>query len=351
MFSTLLHLMTISLTCSATALAITLCPRPGHAEPVTVAIIDTGADLSHPALRTHLWTNPGESGQDSQGRDKSRNQIDDDGNGFIDDVHGWNFADRRANPVDRNGHGTHIAGIIASQAPASRLMILKYYDPNADERTSMQNTIDAIRYAVKMGARIINFSAGGPSPNRRELEAIRVAGEAGVLFVAAAGNEASNSDRRPYYPADYRLPNILSVTAIDRKKRFLASSNFGLETVHVAAPGEEILSALPQGRLGSMTGTSQATAYSSGVAARYLQSLPSSQKLSLWQDPEKVIRHLIASGESNSQLKGRTRARTVINSERALLIRTEGQDVEGVVTANSAAFDPRLFSVDFESTH
>jgi len=318
--------------------------HPARADQITIAIIDTGADVAHPSLRAHLWTNPGESGKDPRGRDKSRNQIDDDGNGYIDDTHGWNFADHKARPTDTHGHGTHIAGIVAKVAPEARLMILKYYDPNADERTSLQNSIDAIHYAVRMGARIINFSAGGPSPNRREREAIQAAAAAGVLFVAAAGNEASDSDRRPYYPADYRLPNVLSVTAIDRHGRFLASSNYGLETVHVAAPGELILSALPGGQLGHMTGTSQATAYASGVAGRFLQTVPG---FAAWRDPERVIRHLIASGELNSRLKGRTRARTVIDPQRALLIRTQGQDAEGVVTANSAAFDPRLFSVDF----
>ncbi|MBX2989090.1 MAG: S8 family serine peptidase [Bdellovibrionaceae bacterium] len=285
-------------------------------EDIVVAVIDTGMDSQHADLRDNLWTNPGETGLDAQGRDKSTNGIDDDGNGFVDDVHGWNFAAGNADIRDRHGHGTHVAGLIAGQrlgvAPKVKIMVLKYYDAKLSDRDHLRNTVAAIRYAVRMNARIINYSGGGLQASSREEEAIREAAARNILFVAAAGNERSNSDILPFYPADYGLPNILSVTAIDSRQRVLASSNYGSRSVDLAAPGENILSTLPGGAYGVMTGTSQATAFASGAAALLLSQEPE------LRNPAEVIRRLVRSGEAEKALKGKTKHGVRLNVHRAL---------------------------------
>lgn len=290
--------------------------------PVVVAVIDTGVDADHPALKNQLWTNPGESGRDSRGRDKATNGIDDDRNGFIDDVHGWSFVDGSNNLSDQNGHGTHIAGIIAGKDPrplrpegadpSALLLILKYYDTKGPASENLRHTVEAIRYAVKMGVDIINYSSGGPERSLQEEMAIREAQAKGILFVAATGNEGRNLDQRSYYPAGYGLTNILSVTAHDPAERLLATSNFGQSSVDLAAPGFNILSTLPGGGYGTMTGTSQATAYVTGVAARLISKSTERPR------PEQVIAHLVGSGLDDSSLWSKTRYHVRINLQSAL---------------------------------
>lgn len=274
-----------------------------------VAVIDTGADVTHPALRKSLWTNAGETGLDDKGRDKATNGIDDDGNGFVDDVHGWNFSAHTADVRDRHGHGTHVAGLIATlgrpataPAPADvRLMILKYYDPGSAEDMNVRNSVAAIRYAVRMGARIINYSGGGLGKDPFEEEAIREASARGILFVAAAGNERSDSDRRGYFPADYDLPNILSVAAVGDDGRLTSSSNFGRKTVDLAAPGKEVLSSMPGGMWGRMTGTSQAAALATGAAVRLMARERKSRS------PADVIDELVRKAAREPALEGKTK--------------------------------------------
>ncbi|MCB0368168.1 MAG: S8 family serine peptidase, partial [Bdellovibrionales bacterium] len=173
-----------------------------------VAICDTGADINHEDLSQNIWTNPGESGFDSKGNNKASNGIDDDGNGFVDDVHGWNFVSNNNDLTDNHGHGTHIAGIIGAVAgnkkgisgiaPEVSLMIGKYYDPKVVNTDNLKNTINCIKYAVKMGANVINYSGGGVDYSQDEFNAIKEAEKKGILFVAAAGNERSNSDQFHY---------------------------------------------------------------------------------------------------------------------------------------------------------
>jgi subtilisin family serine protease len=268
---------------------------------VIVAIIDTGADVNHPYLTKGLWTNPGESGFDQNGHNKSNNGIDDDGNGFIDDVHGWNFLAHSANLKDTHGHGTHIAGIIRSTAPDAHLMILKYYQPHAQGPALLHATASAIRYAVTMGAQIINYSGGGQGRNPEEEAAIRWAEQHGVLVVAAAGNEQSNSDVFPFFPADYGTSNLLSVTAVNSHNELLPTSNYGTNSVDIAAPGLNIFSTLPGGAYGRMTGTSQATAFVSGIAARILREHPS------LRSAEKLIKAVIRTATPEPRLAGKIR--------------------------------------------
>ncbi|XGC81976.1 S8 family peptidase [Bdellovibrio bacteriovorus] len=226
---------------------------------IVVAIIDTGVDTTHPLIRNHLWVNPKES----------KNLSDDDGNGYADDLHGWNFVSNNSDLSDNHGHGTHVAGIILQKARTGRVkfMILKYFDPDQPGEENLLNTVKAIRYAIQMKADIINYSGGGDFKSPLEEAAIRDAQKKGILFVAAAGNDGRNTDRVGYYPAGYRLSNILSVAAMDSHKKLLESSNYGLETVDIVAPGKDIHSSLPGGKYGSMTGTSQATAWVTGLVA------------------------------------------------------------------------------------
>ncbi len=289
-----------------------------------VAVIDTGVDEHHEDLMTNLWVNPGESGLDSNGRDKSNNGIDDDNNGFIDDVHGWNFVSNNNRLDDNHGHGTHIAGIIGAEAgngkgisgisPHVSLMVLKYFDPKVPNTDNLKNTIAAIQYAVKMGAHIINYSGGGTDYSQDEHDAVQLAEKKGILFVAAAGNERSNSDQHHYYPADYKLKNIISVTAIDPTTEVLASSNYGTETVDIAAPGQNILSCLPNNSYGLMTGTSQATAFVSGAAA-----LVMSHKNQYFK-AEEIKKYILATGDTATSLMAKTKTSRQLNLFKALTI-------------------------------
>jgi subtilisin family serine protease len=253
---------------------------------VTVAVVDTGIDYTHPDLKENIWINAGESGawEPPKGtsvqvscRDKSCNGIDDDNNGFVDDVVGWDFVNDVPLPYDVHGHGTHIAGIIASEpangvgvvgvCPKVKIMSLKYYDNSGIGYNNLQNTVRAIHYAVRNGAQIINYSGGGADPASSERAAIEEAQRKGILFVAAAGNDGKNNDQIPYYPASYPLDNIISVASLTKENQLLPSSNFGARSVQVAAPGLQILSDLPTGKFGTMSGTSQATAFVTGAAA------------------------------------------------------------------------------------
>lgn len=284
-------------------------PKP-PTSPTLIAIIDTGIDIKHPALQGRIWENPGESGFDSQGRPKESNGIDDDGNEFVDDVHGYDFTRSRDAVDDEHGHGTHIAGIIESISSKEKVkyMSLIYFRNGIDGESALKNSIEAVRYAIRMKVDIINYSGGGNLPNAVEKAVFEEANRQGILVVAAAGNEASNSEKRPFYPANYHLPNILSVTATDgRPGGILPSSNFGKRSVAVAAPGKEILSTLPGGRFGTMTGTSQATAFVTGAAVRVLQSARSQ---GIEPSPEFVIEKLVAAGAVSLELKGKTRNST-----------------------------------------
>jgi subtilisin family serine protease len=305
---------------------------------IIVAVIDTGADVAHEDLKNNFWVNPGETGLDAKGHDKAMNGIDDDGNGFIDDVNGWNFVSNNGTLTDNHGHGTHIAGIIGAEAgngkgiagiaPQVSLMILKYFDPKVPSTDNLRNTVNAIHYAIKMKANIINYSGGGTEFSQDEHDAIEEARKQGILFVAAAGNERSNSDHHHYYPADYGLSNIISVTAIDPSTEVLASSNYGTETVDIAAPGQNILSTLPGNAYGMMTGTSQATAFVTGAAV-----LVMAHKQNFI--PEDVKKYIIATGDSQSSLVAKTKTAHHLNLYKALTILDSDVAVSGVVASTT----------------
>jgi subtilisin family serine protease len=251
---------------------------------IIVAVIDTGVDYNHPDLSANIWVNTNEI---------PGNGKDDDGNGFVDDIRGWNFAYNNNNPMDDDvdGHGTHVAGIIGAVGNNNigvsgvnwnvKIMPLKFLDSNGEG--SISDVIAAMNYAVAMGAKVINASYTYPqscthtTPSQAERSAIQVAGNAGVLFVAAAGNYGCNNDNYPFYPASHPLNNIISVAAIDQNDAFASWSNYGLNSVHVASPGVNIYSTVHTaiGSYGFLDGTSMATPFVSGLSALIMSYQPS----------------------------------------------------------------------------
>jgi subtilisin family serine protease len=241
-------------------------------DDVVVAVIDSGINYSHPDLCSRIWINPNEI---------NNNGIDDDGNGYVDDYRGWNFARNNNNPIDENGHGTHCAGTIAAEgnngagitgvAWNCRIMPCRFL--NADGSGTVADAIEAINYAVANGADILNNSWGGGGYSEALKAAIENAQEHGVLFVAAAGNSARDNDSYASYPANYALANVMSVAATNHTDNLATFSCYGKNSVHIAAPGVNILSTVPGGYTW-MSGTSCAAPYVSGAAALLLAANP-----------------------------------------------------------------------------
>ncbi len=245
-----------------------------------IAVIDTGLDYDHDDLKSNVWKNTGEIPD---------NQIDDDSNGFVDDVVGWNFIDDTNDPFDDHfsGHGTHCAGVIAASGNngkgiagvnwSAKIMPLKIFDSSG--RTNIAAIVRAIEYAVKMSVDITSNSWGGGPYSTAMHDAIQKAGEAGQLFIAAAGNGGpdhigDNNDITPHYPSNYDLPNVIAVGSITHNDSLSTFSNYGRITVDLGAPGSLIYSTLPDGQYGFMSGTSMATPHVAGAAALILSRFP-----------------------------------------------------------------------------
>lgn len=244
---------------------------------VVVAVIDSGIDYNHPALHKNIWHNTGEI---------EGNGIDDDGNGFIDDVIGWDFYHDDPWPYDDHRHGTHCSGVIGGHAknlkgvsPNVKIMGLKFLGKSGGGSTA--NAIKAIDYAISNGAQIMNNSWGGGSFSRALEEVILESNKRGVLFVVAAGNSNKNLDSVTAYPASYKIPNVLSVAANKEDGTRASFSNYGKTTVHVSAPGYHILSSVPQGKVQYLNGTSMAAPFVSGIAALLLAANPKLDHLQL----------------------------------------------------------------------
>lgn len=247
---------------------------------VIVAVSDTGVYMRHGELESQMHVNVGETGVDAQGVDKSKNKIDDDGNGYVDDVHGWDFSSKRAAKSDNHYHGTHVAGTIAAAengfaiagvAPKAKLLVTTFI--GADGSGSEANGARSIIYAADNGAKIINCSWGGDGTSQIIDDAIMHAQQKGALIIAAAGNSARNTDKAPHVPSTSKLDNIISVGAVDGYNGSRAwFSNYGANTVDIAAPGFEIFSTKnPMYGVRKLyevlSGTSMAAPHASGVAA------------------------------------------------------------------------------------
>jgi len=335
-----------------------------NASTVVVAVIDTGVELDHPDLVDNLWINVGEI---------PGNEIDDDGNGYVDDVYGYDFWTDPSNlsanltnlsdshrPNDRWGHGTLVAGILGARGDNKigtagvvwkvSLMILKAFGPSGS-RGTVDGFVAAIDYAIENGARIINASwTIHPTTTDGEVEplkqAIERAQKAGVLVVAAAGNEGVDLDRTPVFPAAYSFDNLISVTAVGENNQgedsFLEESNFGLKTVSLASPGEALLGPYLQHSYAMLTGTSAATAVVSGVAALMIAERPDLQ-------PREVKEILIATSRAIPSLKGIVSSQGEIDPTAALkeaanqgngLLSTAGTGEEGPSSSPEGKISP-----------
>ncbi len=240
--------------------------RTAGSTDIVVAVIDTGVDYKHPDLAANIWTNPGEIPGDG---------IDNDGNGYIDDVHGINALTGSGDPMDDNSHGTHCSGTIGAVGNNGigvagvcwnvRIMGLKFLDSGGSGYTS--DAISCIDYAIDKVANVMSNSWGGGGYSHALKDAIETAKTAGILFIAAAGNAGADNDLVPSYPASYENNNIIAVAATDHNDQLAGFSSYGLNSVDVAAPGVNILSTIPGGGYDSYSGTSMATPHVSGLAA------------------------------------------------------------------------------------
>ncbi len=235
-----------------------------------IAVIDTGIDYNHPDLAANVWTNPGEIPGDG---------IDNDGNGYIDDVHGANMINGGGDPLDDNRHGTHCAGTIGAKGDNGEGVVgvnwnatmagVKFLDGGGGG--TYADAIEAVIYSGRIGARVTSNSWGGGGGSEALKDAFR---SNPALHICAAGNSGQNADQRPHFPSGFDLDNIVSVAAHDRTDKLARFSNYGARSVDVAAPGVDIYSTLPNGQYGSLSGTSMATPHVSGVVGLMLSNNP-----------------------------------------------------------------------------
>jgi subtilisin family serine protease len=300
-----------------------------------VAVIDTGVDYNHEDLEENIWDNPEETPNDNQ---------DNDGNNLIDDVHGWDFFSNDNNPMDEEGHGTHVAGTICAKgnngigvsgiAWQYKIMTLRFLGPNGGLTS---DAIAALNYAVDKGVRVSNNSWGGGGYSTSLKNAIANAGSAGHLFVAAAGNGGSdgignNTDISPHYPSSYDLDNIISVAATDNRDRLASFSNFGTTSVDLGAPGVDIASTMLSGYYWS-SGTSMATPHVTGVAALIFGLHPEFSNL-------EVKDLLLNTARPIAALNGKTLTGGVVNAYDAALTAGESSTTTTLPPTTTTTLPP-----------
>ena len=289
---------------------------------VAVAVIDTGVWTSHPDLKDNIWTNPGEIPNDGK---------DNDGNGYIDDVHGWDFVDNDNNPMDAQGHGTHVAGTVsavtnntigvASIARNAKIVPLRAGDANG--YLSSDNIYKSIQYVKKMGFPIVNNSYGDQIYSQTIYNAIKECTDS--LFLVSACNYATDNDVKPYYPACYDLSNIITIAATDTDDNLWKDtdngSNYGVKSVDIAAPGKRIWSThialnAYNAAYQRMSGTSMACPMAASAAAVVKAKHPQ-------MTPEEIIAKLESSGDVLDSLNGKIKTGARINAYKAVLLNAE----------------------------
>ena len=287
--------------------------RTQGSDRVVIAVLESGVDYTHPDLMNNMWVRPA-----------SLAPYTDAQLGTVDDVNGYNAADNTGDPMDENGHGTHCAGIIGAEGNNGlgiagvnwrvEIMPLKFISRGGYGTT--RAAIEAINYVIArkrdgVNVRIISASWGSTQRSRALQDAIKRAGEEGILFVAAAGNAGADADRTPHYPASYDLPNIISVAAMNRRDELASFSNYGARRVHIAAPGAEVLSTWLGGQFEEHSGTSMATPTVAGVAALILSVEPD---LTVAQLRERLLQSV----DPVDSLRGRVSSGGRLNAARAV---------------------------------
>jgi subtilisin family serine protease len=314
---------------------------------VVVAIIDTGVDFKIPDLADNAWTNVAEL--------NGKAGVDDDGNGYVDDIHGYNFSKGNGDPTDDNGHGSHVAGTIGAKGGDGRgivginwdvsIMAVKFLD--AAGSGTLANAVKAIDYARKNGAKILSNSWGGGGFSQALKEAIELTRGADELFVAAAGNDGADNDTHQMYPANYQVDNIVSVAAVDNRGELGYFSNFGSKTVHLAAPGVNIYSTVPSG-FETLSGTSMATPHVTGVAALVLSTNP---RMSY----SELKTRLLNSARPLNTLKNRTISGGIVDAYYALNGQAPPQDPnDPSAWANTQTYQvstPHPYDAKFSQTY
>ena len=275
-----------------------------------IAVIDTGIDYTHPDLVDNMWTNDAEKNGTAG--------VDDDNNGVVDDIYGYNAITGTGNAKDDQGHGSHCAGTIGARANNGigvagvnwnvRMMAVKFLD--AGGSGSLADAIKAIDYATKMGAHVLSNSWGGGGFSQTLLDSIQRSNDAGAIFIAAAGNSYNNNDSSPSYPATYQVANVMSVAAIDNRGAKADFSNYGKKTVHLGAPGVNVMSTTGGGYQ-SYSGTSMATPHVAGVAALLWANEPN-------LTAAEVKARLVATVRPLASMKGKTRTGGMVDAYGAL---------------------------------
>ncbi len=273
---------------------------------IIVAVIDTGVNISHPELEGKIWTNEKEVPNDG---------IDNDNNGFTDDSHGWDFIDNNANIKDSLSHGTHIAGTIAGKTVGvsahAKIMPLRVL--GTDAKGNAASISKAIYYAVDNGAKVINLSFGSPDYHAGVEMAILYAKSNNVMVITAAGNNYSNNDLKPNYPASLPHNNVISVANLDKNLNLAKDSNYGKTSVDIAAPGTNIYSSVNEGffsKYKAISGTSMAAAHVSAIAAEVIA----------WNPGENIdaTRQRILNGDSVEAIKDKTSTGMKVNLQKAV---------------------------------
>lgn len=282
-------------------------------QDIIVAVIDTGVDYNHPDLKDNILINEAElngtPGEDS------------DGNGYIDDVYGYNFAEKNADPMDGNAHGTHCAGVIGAshnsigiRGVMANVKILPIKFLSDSGRGETADAILSIDYAISRGAHVMSNSWGGGGRSEALLEAIQRANEKGIVFVAAAGNSRANNDTSASFPANYEVDNVISVGAMDGRGGRASFSNYGRNSVHIFAPGTDILSTTPSNGYRNMSGTSMSAPFVSGVVGLLLSQ---ETGLSMAEVRERIIETSVRNSSlATSAQGGRMDAFRVLNDTR-----------------------------------